>query len=102
MRTIVFFDLPVTTRKERRIYTDFRKWLIKNGHIMIQYSVYVKVFTNRDAAVKHIGKLRQNAPKSGAVRVMLVTEKQYARMEIIVGGKSAQEEECTTDPLMIL
>ncbi len=102
MRTIVFFDLPVQTRRQRRIYTTFRRWLISEGYIMLQLSVYSKIFNNRDAATKHIRKIRANAPAAGAVRVMLVTEKQYARMEIIIGGKTRQEEEITTDPIIVL
>lgn len=92
MRLILFFDLPMKTKKEVKVYTSFRKYLIKEGYIMMQYSVYCKIFANRDAAVKHVNILKTNVPKDGEIRVMVVTEKQYARMEIIVGGKSKQEE----------
>lgn len=102
MRILVFFDLPVETRKERRIYAEFRKYLIKNGYSMLQYSVYAKISNNRDAANKHILQLRRNVPFVGSIRVMLVTEKQYARMDIIIGGKSRQEEKITPEPLLIL
>ena len=102
MRTIVFFDLPVETRKERKTYAVFRKWLLSGGYMMLQYSVYSKIFNNRDAAMKHMGQLRGNAPPSGSVRVMLVTEKQYARMDVIVGGRSRQETVVTVDPVLIL
>lgn len=102
MRTMVFFDLPVDTEDGRRAYTLFRKWLIRSGYSMLQYSVYVKIFNNRDSAVKHIRKIQVNAPKTGSVRVMLITEKQYSRMEIIVGGRTDQETLVTPDPLLIL
>ena len=102
MRIIVFFDLPVVSKKEKKIYRRFRKWLIGSGYNMLQYSVYSKIFNNRDSAKKHIAKLKKNAPSKGAVRIMLVTEKQYAKMEIIVGGKSLQESEVSVDPLIIL
>ena len=42
MRLILFFDLPVVSKEDRRIYATFRKYLIKNGYIMMQYSVYYK------------------------------------------------------------
>lgn len=102
MRTLVFFDLPVETKKERKLYALFRKWLVKNGYTMLQYSVYAKIFNNRDAATKHVGQLRKNVPPVGSIRVMMVTEKQYARMEVIIGGRSKQETLVTTDPLLIL
>lgn len=92
MRLILFFDLPVVTKEQRKIYIQFRKFLIKNGYIMMQYSVYCKIFANREAAVKHVGVLGKNVPKSGQIRILLVTEKQYSKIEIIVGGKSLQEE----------
>lgn len=102
MRAIVFFDLPVDTPKSRKRYATFRKWLIGNGYMMLQYSVYSKLFNNRDAVKKHLLRLRRNVPHVGSIRVMVVTEKQYARMEIIVGGRTRQEETVTTDPLLIL
>jgi len=102
MRIILFFDLPVMTRKERKTYALFRKWLLSNGYMMLQYSVYSKIFNNRDSAVKHMSQIRKNAPPSGSVRIMLVTEKQYARMDVIVGGRSRQEVLITVDPVLIL
>lgn len=92
VRLILFFDLPMTTKKERKIYTNFRKYLIKNGYMMMQFSVYCKIFPNREAAVNHIAILKRNVPVEGQIRIMVVTEKQYAKIEIIVGGKSLQEE----------
>ncbi len=91
MRLLLLFDLPVTTTLDRKRYAQFRKYLIEQGYQMLQFSVYCKLFANREAAVKHIGKLQKNVPLRGQVRIMLVTEKQYAKMEIIVGGASTQE-----------
>ena len=100
MRVLVFFDLPVVTKRQRRIYTQFRKYLIKTGHIMIQYSVYAKIVNTREAARDHVNAIRRNAPKEGNVRLMTLTEKQYANMTIIVGGKSYQEEQQTIEPFI--
>ncbi len=101
MRIILFFDLPVVTEEERRIYSLFRKRLIKSGYMMIQYSVYSKIFSNRDSAQKHISTLKNFVPKKGSIRIMLVTEKQYTRMEILVGNKSKLEEKITPNPFML-
>lgn len=57
----------------------------------MQFSVYCKIFPNREAAVKHVHILRKNVPKEGQIRLLVVTEKQYSKIEIIVGGKSNQE-----------
>ena len=91
MRLVLFFDLPMVTKQERKIYTQFRKYLIKNGYMMMQFSVYCKIFPNREAAINHISILREQVPKNGQIRIMVVTEKQYSRIEIIVGCRSNQE-----------
>ena len=46
MRILVFFDLPTETSKDRKIYSKFRKFLIKEGFIMMQESVYSKLALN--------------------------------------------------------
>lgn len=100
MRIIVFFDLPVLTAEDRRHYTVFRKFLIKSGFIMQQKSVYSKLVLNlsvRDAVIKNIEK---NKPPKGLVEILTVTEKQYARMVIIVG--STQSEYISTDARLIV
>lgn len=102
MRLILFFDLPMTTDLEKKTYTHFRKYLIKNGYLMMQFSVYCKIFPNREAAINHINVLRKNVPKQGQIRIMVVTEKQYSKIEIIVGGKSKQEEIVTSESFIKL
>lgn len=102
MRLILLFDLPMVTKKEIRIYNIFRKQLIKNGYIMMQFSVYCKLFANREAAIKHIDMLRKMVPKEGQIRLILVTEKQYSKIEVIVGGKSNQEKKINSESFIKL
>ena len=49
MRMIVFFDLPVQTKTERRYATTFRNFLLKDGYHMLQFSVYARVCNGNDA-----------------------------------------------------
>lgn len=91
MRIIVFFDLPVSTRAKRKEYAKFRKFLINDGYIMLQYSVYSKTVRNFDDAKKHYRYLQCFVPPEGSVRVMTVTEKQYASMELLTGEKLKEE-----------
>lgn len=102
MRLLLFFDLPVTTTLDRKHYARFRKYLIEQGYQMLQFSVYCKLFANREAAVKHISRLQKNVPLRGQIRIMLVTEKQYTKMEIIVGGASTQEMVVNSDAFIKL
>ena len=85
MRILVMVDLPVTTAAERRAYTLFRKYLLKNGFLMLQESVYCKIAQNPVAADSVIDALRKNKPPTGLVQLLRVTEKQYAKMEYIAG-----------------
>ena len=88
MRIIVMFDLPVTTASERREYTRFRKYLIKNGFLMMQESVYCKLAQNSTAADLIVQNVKKNKPISGLVQTLRITEKQFSRMEYIVGEKT--------------
>jgi hypothetical protein len=36
---LVFFDLPVGTPEERKAATNFRKDLLRDGYMMVQFSV---------------------------------------------------------------
>lgn len=89
MRILVMFDLPVISVAERKEYARFRKYLIKSGFLMIQESIYCKLSPNSTLADAVIENIRKNKPEKGLVQVLRVTEKQYTKMEIIVGeGKS--------------
>lgn len=89
MRVIVMFDLPVVTAQQRKIYRRFRKHLIKNGFIMLQQSMYCKLVQNTVAADSVIDSVKKNKPPEGLVQLLKITEKQYARMEYIVGDKTS-------------
>ena len=85
MRVMVFFDLPVVSGEDRRNYAKFRKYLIKSGFIMVQESVYSKLALNPTIAGAVVENVRKNKPPAGLVQMMTITEKQYAKMEIVVG-----------------
>lgn len=50
MRVIVFFDLPVESSEDRRNYSHFRNYLLSEGFVMMQKSVYSKVTLNGSAS----------------------------------------------------
>lgn len=85
MRILVMFDLPVGTESGRKNYRLFRKYLIKSGFLMLQESVYCKIAQNTTVADAIIANVRKNRPDDGLVQVLKITEKQYSRMEYIVG-----------------
>ncbi len=81
----MFFDLPTLTTGNRREYTKFRKYLIKNGFIMMQESVYCKLALNATVSEAVIQGIRKNKPSDGLVQVLTLTEKQFSKMEVITG-----------------
>ena len=85
------FDLPVITEKEKKIASKFRKYLLDDGYIMMQYSVYSRICKNNDDLNKHINRLRINSPKTGNIRLLQVTENQYNNMIMFCGTKSVEE-----------
>lgn len=85
MRVMVLYDLPVGTSSELREYRKFRKFLIKSGFMMMQESVYTKLALNQTVSNNVMENVRKNKPKAGLVQMLVVTEKQYAKMEAIVG-----------------
>ena len=95
MRLMVFFDLPTTTRADKRAYTVFRRFLLNDGYDMIQFSVYGRILYGTDAEQKHTKRLLLNLPPSGSVRMLTVTEKQYASMKLLVGLPLFQEKTVT-------
>ena len=100
MRVTVMFDLPVMTSQERREYTKFRKFLLKSGFLMMQESIYCKLVQNSTAADSITGNIRKNKPSKGLVQVMKVTEKQYSKIEYIVGED--QSEVLDSDERLII
>ena len=86
MRLLLFFDLPTETAQDRREYARFRKLLIKSGFIMMQKSVYSKLAINQTAADAALNTVKKHRPPRGTMQALIITEKQYARMEYILGA----------------
>lgn len=101
MRLLVMFDLPTNTALDIRNYNNFRKFLIKEGFYMLQYSIYVKICTNKDSADLEVNKIIKNKPPQGAIRTLILTEKQYSDMNIIIGGSKKEDEKIGIRKLII-
>lgn len=82
MWMVVMFDLPVITKKQKTDYRHFHEFLIDDGFTMMQYSVYGRHCATREKADAHLQRVRRSTPPQGEVRVLRVTEAQFARMAI--------------------
>lgn len=87
MRLMVMFDLPVETSEQRREYRKFHKKLIREGFLMIQYSVYVRVCVSRQSASFMEKRIKNFLPDEGLVQTLMLTEKQYNDMHFLRGKK---------------
>lgn len=92
MRLILFYDLPFYNEQMVKKYTRFRTELLRNGFHMMQFSIYSRIFRNEEAAKQMLKKIKTFVPNEGNIRAMLITEKQYQRMEILVGKKTLSEQ----------
>jgi len=80
MWLFVFFDLPVTTKKEMKAAQLFRKNLEKDGFSMMQFSVYIRHCASRESLEVHIKRVKSLLPESGRISLLSVTDKQYSDM----------------------
>src|SRR5690606_25427546 len=95
---LVLFDLPTVTKKERQIYTRFRKDLLRDGFVMFQFSIYLRHCTSRKNADLHIKTVKKSWPGKGHIGIMTSTEKQFGMMELF-NGKEEKEKPRTPQQL---
>lgn len=86
------FDLPVDSPQRRKAYAQFRKALLKDGFVMLQFSVYARYCASEEASVVHRKRVQAELPAEGEVRLVLLTDHQYGKMEVYVGKKREQPE----------
>jgi CRISPR-associated protein Cas2 len=82
---IVAFDLPVKEKEERKAATDFRQFLIDDGYVMIQYSVYGRPMVSHARLETHVRRLKSNLPPEGSVRAIFVTQSQWDHSFVLYG-----------------
>lgn len=99
MRLIVFFDLPTLTRKDLAQYRKFRKFLLDNGFVMMQESVYCRLVLNNNSGALLKKQIIKNLPADGLVQLMQITEKQYADI-LTLSGKQNNNVVSTIDRII--
>ncbi|MBX7046533.1 MAG: CRISPR-associated endonuclease Cas2 [Ignavibacteria bacterium] len=84
---LVLFDLPTHTARDRRIYSQFRKAIMKDGFSMFQFSVYVRHCMSRENANVHIRRVKKILPPKGKTGILCITDKQFGDIEVFYGKK---------------
>lgn len=98
---MVFFDLPTETASDKRAYRCFRTFLLKEGYVMLQESLYAKLALNGSTVEMSKRHLRNNTPPKGLVQVLVITEKQYTGMEYLAGENTSEVIDSTERYLLI-
>lgn len=93
MWVVAMFDLPVETSEMRSCYRKFREFLLNDGFMMMQYSVYARFCPNRENADTHADRIESKVPDDGQVRVFTLTELQFQKMKIFSGNSRKPPEE---------
>lgn len=91
MRLLVMLS-PTEKWGTKTEYTRLRKFLHKDGYIRIAPEVFMRVVQNRKASEKHYRRIEEYAPKTGVVRLLRLTEKQYNNIYMVTGSFDYQEK----------
>ena len=92
MWVLAMFDLPVDSKDARRQYTQFRKALLRQGFMMMQFSVYIRYVRSEETEQAHRRAIRAVLPSDGQVRLLSVTDRQFGKMDVFVGKKRKSAE----------
>jgi CRISPR-associated protein Cas2 len=89
---LVFFDLPVGTPDERKAAANFRKDLVRDGYIMVQYSVYARPCGSADRVETQVRRLKPKIPPKGEVRSLIISDAQWGRMLVMRSQQKVESE----------
>ena len=78
-------------------YSRLRKFLLKDGYIRIGPEVFMRVVQNRKASEKHYRRIDEAKPKTGVVRLLRLTEKQYNNIYMVTGEPDYQEKKVSVN-----
>lgn len=92
MWSLVMFDLPVQTKAERRHATKFREMLLDLGFQRTQFSVYARFSPSVSSVIPAIGTIKANLPDGGEVRILSITDHQWATALRFSNAKSVEAE----------
>lgn len=93
MWTLVMYDLPTETKKDRKLAARFRKELLQDGFSMFQFSMYVRHSASAENAEVHKKRVKKILPEHGKVGILQITDKQFGQMEIFFGQKAQERPE---------
>jgi CRISPR-associated protein Cas2 len=91
--SMVMFDLPVKTKTERSQATRFRELLLDLGYQRAQFSVYVRFSPSVNSIIPTIGKIKKGVPNGGEVRILTITDRQWATALRFSNARTVRSED---------
>ena len=88
MWVFVHFDLPTETKKDKKNYLEFRKFLLKDGFMMMQFSIYSRHCSSRENAEVHKLRVKKHLPPAGSIIIFEITDAQFGKMEFFNGART--------------
>ncbi len=101
MWSLAFYDLPVKTDDMKRAHSSFRKYLLREGFIRLQFSVYGKHFPSQASSRACLRRIRRELPSFGQVRLLTVTERQMEKMDVFIGEEKTAPESVPEQILLL-
>jgi CRISPR-associated protein Cas2 len=89
MWILVFYDLPVVSKKDRKIAARFRKDIMADGFTMFQFSIYLRHCPSHENADVHVRRIKKILPEKGYVVILRITDKQFGMIEVYHGKEPA-------------
>lgn len=87
MWLFVMFDLPVTSKRERKRASKFRNQLLDFGFEMSQFSVYLKYCASAEKAEAFLNRVRKKIPTGGKVDILTITDRQFSNIVRVEAGE---------------
>lgn len=101
MWMMVLYDLPVVDHRDRKQAKIFHDYLLDEGFMMAQYSVYLKFLDGSEAAEVQKNRIERELPEGGKVDILCFTDKQYENI-VRYQRRARQKKNQNPEQLLLL
>lgn len=78
-------------RGTKTAYTKLRKFLLADGYLMLEPELFMRIGTNRKGIEKHLRRIQEFNPGTGAINILKLTEKQFKSIIYLTGKEDYQK-----------
>ena len=83
-------------------YTAFRKALLADGFLLWGPELFIRTTQDRRSAEKHLRRMEDYNPKTGTIRVLLLTERQFSAIRCITDIPDLQEQDVGRNEIVMV